>query len=109
MKMDLHREPAGLHEALSPAESAVLHLLHEARFQLRKLTLSDEEARWLLTEHDPDEVRRALERLCEPHSSAAGGLAERVPNSAGLHIYRITPAGRRLAARYYSLPSKSRT
>jgi hypothetical protein len=81
--------PPGPH--LGEAEWEVLHLLYDALNQLRKMTLSFSELRYLAVEHNEAEIRAAVTRLLDPP-----GLIVGVPNLTNLPIYRISPAGRDL-------------
>src|SRR5262245_11387498 len=84
---------------LSPTEWEVLYLLCDALDQLRKLTLSFSELRYLAVEHTEDEIRGTVEALLDPAShghSFNTPLILQIPNLANLPIYRITPAGRDL-------------
>jgi hypothetical protein len=79
---------------LNEAEWEVLYLLYDALDQLRKLTLSFSELRYLAVEHTEAQVRAAVLSLLQ--ADAAPPLISQVPNLAGLPIYRITPYGRDL-------------
>ena len=99
--MDRPGSAAG--DSLSPTEWEVLYLLCDALDQLRKLTLSFSELRYLAVEHTEDEIRDAVESLLNPASHGGAGpgpfntpLILQIPNLANLPIYRITPAGRDL-------------
>jgi hypothetical protein len=87
---------------LDEIEWEVLYLLVDALDQLRKLTLSFSELRYLAVEHPEADVRAAVESLLKRTSGGAGPgepglpLIVQVPNLANLPIYRITPAGRDL-------------
>lgn len=84
---------------LNEAEWEVLYLLYDALNQLRKLTLSFSELRYLAVEHTEPQVRAAVEALLRPAApggSGRGPLIVQIPNLAGLPIYRITPVGRDL-------------
>jgi hypothetical protein len=84
---------------LSAAEWEVLYLLFDGLDQLRKMTLSFSELRYLAVEHTEQQIRTAVEALLHPdgHPGRPGGpLILQIPNLAGLPIYRITPAGRDL-------------
>ena len=87
---------------LTATEWEVLYLLHDALGQLRKMTLSFSELRYLAVEQTEDEIRRAVAGLLDP---AGGGrpdptpLIVQVPNLTNLPIYRITPLGRDLVKR----------
>jgi hypothetical protein len=85
--------------SLSDTEWEVLYLLHDGLDQLRKMTLSFSELRYLAVEHTEDQVRAAVESLLLRGSPGQVGempLVVQVPNLANLPIYRITPAGRDL-------------
>jgi hypothetical protein len=82
---------------LSALEWEVLYLLHDALDQLRKLTLSFSEIRYLAVEHTEEQLRAAVELLLHPESGTA--LIVQIPNLAGIPIYRITPEGRDLVNR----------
>lgn len=86
---------------LSEIEWEVLYLLYDALDQLRKLTLSFSELRYLAVEHPEDQVRAAVETLLNPASRgmSAQPLITQVPNLADLPIYRIAPMGRDLVKR----------
>jgi hypothetical protein len=77
---------------LSTTQWEVLYLLYDALDQLRKLTLSFSELRYLAVEHTEDQVRAAVESLLQPQSGPP--LIVQIPNLAGIPIYRITPEGR---------------
>jgi hypothetical protein len=84
---------------LGPTEWEVLYLLYDALDQLRKLTLSFSELRYLAVEHTEAQIREAVKTLLDP--AAAGKpfdspLIVQIPNLANLPIYRITPTGRDL-------------
>lgn len=84
---------------LNAAEWEVLYLLYDALNQLRKLTLSFSELRYLAVEHTEPQVRAAVEALLRPDVPSRPvriPLIVQVPNLAGLPIYRITPVGRDL-------------
>lgn len=84
---------------LNSTEWEVLYLLYDGLDQLRKMTLSFSELRYLAVEHTEEQVRAAVESLLKPsahgHSSDVP-LIVQVPNLANLPIYRITPVGREL-------------
>jgi hypothetical protein len=91
--------------SLNDTEWEVLYLLHDGLDQLRKLTLSFSELRYLAVEHTEDQVRAAVESLLTRGSQGRAGelpLIVQVPNLANLPIYRITPAGRDLVKRQKS-------
>ena len=85
---------------LSNVEWEVLYLLYDALDQLRKLTLSFSELRYLAVEHTEAQVRAAVLSLLQTDAPSGGPTAppliSQVPNLAGLPIYRITPYGRDL-------------
>ena len=84
--------------SLDDTEWEVLYLLYDALDQLRKLTLSFSELRYLAVEHTEQQIRTAVETLL----AAQGGrppLILQVPNLANLPIYRITPIGRDIVNR----------
>ena len=86
-------------DSLSPTEWEVLYLLYDALDQLRKLTLSFSELRYLAVEHTEDEIRGAVEALLDPASHGRPfniPLILQIPNLANLPIYRISPVGRNL-------------
>jgi hypothetical protein len=74
----------------------------DALDQLRKLTLSFSEIRYLAVEHTEADIRAAVESLLTRTAAGAGPgeygvpLIVQVPNLANLPIYRITPVGRDL-------------
>src|SRR5205823_13912902 len=79
---------------LTAAEWEVLYLLYDALDQLRKLTLSFSELRYLAVEHTEEEVRDAVEGLLDPVTHRRPfktPLILQIPNLANLPIYRITP------------------
>lgn len=87
---------------LNNTEWEVLYLLYDALDQLRKLTLSFSELRYLAVEHTEQQVRAAVEALLKPSISGHSDdvpLIVQVPNLANLPIYRIAPAGRDLVKR----------
>ena len=82
---------------LGSTEWEVLYLLFDALDQLRKMTMSFSELRYLAVEHTEDQVRTAVERLLamKGQGEYAGlPMILQVPNLANLPIYRISPAGR---------------
>ena len=79
---------------LGNTEWEVLYLLHDALDQLRKLTLSFSELRYLAVEHTEEQVRAAVESLLAGQQGVRPPLIVQVPNLANLPIYRITPDGR---------------
>ncbi len=87
---------------LNNTEWEVLYLLYDALDQLRKMTLSFSELRYLAVEHTEKQVRTAVESLLKPgmHGDSADvPLIVQIPNLANLPIYRIAPAGRDLVKR----------
>jgi hypothetical protein len=95
---------------LTPVEWEVLYLLHDALGQMRKMTMSFSELRYLAVEHSEDEIRQAVEALLDP-ARAGGRLAAPlivpVPNLTNLPIYRITPLGRDLVKQQQGLAARS--
>lgn len=79
---------------LDYAEWEVLYLLVDALDQLRKMTLSFSEMRYLAVEYTEAQLRTALEALLKPDASGDAPLVVQVPNLANLPIYRIAPSGR---------------
>jgi hypothetical protein len=95
---------------LTPVEWEVLYLLHDALGQLRKMTMSFSELRYMAVEHTEDEIRRAVEALLDPQ--VAGGripvpLVVQIPNLTNLPIYRISPVGRDLVKQQQGLHTHS--
>ena len=90
---------------LDEMEWEVLYLLFDALDQLRKMTLSFSELRYLAVEHTEEQVRKAVEGLLVPRADGLPPLIVQVPNLAGLPIYRITPYGRDLAKQQKSTAS----
>ena len=91
--------PSPIVAPLTTAEWEVLYLLHDALDQLRKMTLSFSELRYLAVEHPEDEIRAAVESLLHPDRHGRSGqppLIVQIPNLADLPIYRIAPVGRDL-------------
>jgi len=96
------RDKAGY--GLDETQWEVLYLLVDALDQLRKMTLSFSELRYLAVEHTEAQLRAAVETLSKPQASSttsgvpgvAVPLIVQVPNLANLPIYRITPLGRDL-------------
>ncbi len=87
---------------LTSTEWELLYLLHDALGQLRKLTLSFSELRYLAVEHTEADIRQAVEALLDPvahRRSFPRPLVVQVPNLAHLPIYRILPEGRDLVKR----------
>lgn len=95
-------QPRNPHPAqLTDVEWEVLYLLYDALDQLRKLTLSFSEIRYLAVERTEDDLRQAVEGLLRAGDAGPGVTAPLIvpiPNLTNLPIYRITPAGRRLVA-----------
>ena len=86
---------------LDNTEWEVLYLLYDALDQLRKMTLSFSELRYLAVEHTEEQIRAAVESLLAGRAGDTDAkqkqpLILQVPNLANLPIYRITPAGRDL-------------
>lgn len=106
-KMDNTNSPPSAYE-LNNTEWEVLYLLYDGLDQLRKMTLSFSELRYLAVEHTEEQVRAAVEALLKPsahrHSDAIA-LIVQVPNLANLPIYRIAPAGRDLVKRHKEMAS----
>lgn len=95
---------------LTPVEWEVLYLLHDALGQMRKMTMSFSELRYLAVEHTEEEIRRAVEALLDPAQSRGRipiPLIVPVPNLANLPIYRITPQGRDLVKQQQGLAVRS--
>jgi hypothetical protein len=84
---------------LNETEWEVLYLLYDALNQLRKLTLSFSELRYLAVEHTEEQLREAVENLLKEGPDGRPPLIVQVPNLAGIPIYRITPEGRDLVKR----------
>ncbi len=94
---------------LGDAEWEVLYLLYDALDQLRKLTLSFSELRYLAVEHTEEQVRIALLALLDPKAHNLpfdAPLATQVPNLANIPIYRITPLGRDMVKRQRGLAAR---
>jgi hypothetical protein len=83
---------------LDATEWEVLYLLYDALDQLRKMTLSFSELRYLAVEHTEEQIRAAVESLLA-NPDGRPPLILQVPNLANLPIYRITPTGRDLVKR----------
>jgi hypothetical protein len=81
---------------MDSTEWEVLYLLYDALDQLRKMTLSFSELRYLAVEHPEAQIRAAVESLLAPGPTGRPPLIIQVPNLANLPIYRITPTGRDL-------------
>ena len=82
---------------LGATEWEVLYLLYDALDQLRKMTMSFSELRYLAVEHTEAQVREAVEKLLEKTGQgkyAGLPMILQVPNLANLPIYRISPVGR---------------
>jgi hypothetical protein len=91
---------------LSAAEWEVLYLLYDALDQLRKMTMSFSELRYLAVEHTEAQVREAVERLLSMKGEGEyAGLPVilQVRNLANLPIYRISPLGRDIVKRQRAL------
>ncbi len=84
---------------LDETEWEVLYLLYDALDQLRKMTLSFSELRYLAVEHTEEQARAAVEGLLAPGQGGRPALIVQVPNLANLPIYRITPEGRDMVRR----------
>ena len=96
--MDKTNSPPSAYN-LNNTEWEVLYLLHDGLDQLRKMTLSFSELRYLAVEHTEQQVRAAVEALLKvgtDSDSRSIPLIVQIPNLANLPIYRITPAGRDL-------------
>jgi hypothetical protein len=85
--------------SLDDTEWEVLYLLYDALDQLRKLTLSFSELRYLAVEHTEQQIRTAVEALLAARPDGRPPLILQVPNLANLPIYRITPVGRDIVNR----------
>jgi hypothetical protein len=84
---------------LTAAEWEVLYLLYDALDQLRKMTLSFSELRYLAVEHTEEQIRAAVVSLLDPAGHGKPfdtPLIVQIPNLANLPIYRVTPRGRDL-------------
>ena len=90
---------------LDSTEWEVLYLLYDALDQLRKMTLSFSELRYLAVEHTEDQVSAAVTSLLTAQQDGRPPLILQVPNLAGLPIYRNTPTGRDLVKRQKSMAS----
>ncbi len=88
---------------LDETEWEVLYLLYDALDQLRKMTLSFSELRYLAVEHTEEQVRAAVEGLLQPRNDGRSALIVQIPNLANLPIYRITPDGRDMVKRQKSM------
>jgi hypothetical protein len=88
---------------LESTEWEVLYLLYDALDQLRKMTLSFSELRYLAVEHTEQQVRAAVETLLAASQNGRPPLIVQIPNLANLPIYRIAPAGRDIVTRQRSL------
>jgi hypothetical protein len=95
--------------SLGTTEWEVLYLLHDALDQLRKLTLSFSELRYLAVEHTEDQVRAAVTTLLTAQQDGRPPLIVQIPNLANLPIYRITPVGRDLVKRQKSMAGSVRS
>ena len=84
---------------LDSTEWEVLYLLYDALDQLRKMTLSFSELRYLAVEHTEQQVRAAVEALLATGPDGRPPLILQIPNLANIPIYRITPVGRDLVTR----------
>ncbi|MDQ2807597.1 MAG: hypothetical protein M3Z04_11905 [Chloroflexota bacterium] len=95
---------------LTATEWEVLYLLHDALGQLRKMTMSFSELRYLAVEHSEADIRQAVQALLDPAGHGkpfATPLAVAIPNLTNLPIYRITPLGRDLVKREQGFASYS--
>jgi len=95
---------------LTPTEWEILYLLHDALGQLRKMTLSFSELRYLAVEHSEAAIQQAVQALLDPVPQGkrfATPLIVGVPNLANLPIYRITPLGRDLVKREQGFAPRS--
>jgi hypothetical protein len=79
---------------IEETEWEVLYLLYDALDQLRKLTLSFSELRYLAVEHTEEQIRTAVTALLSAQPGGRPPLIVQVPNLAGIPIYRIAPLGR---------------
>jgi hypothetical protein len=93
--LDKTYAPASAYK-LGEAQWEVLYLLYDALDQLRKMTLSFSELRYLAVEHTEAQIREAVEALLKPQTPGGVPLVVQIPNLANLPIYRITPQGRDL-------------
>src|SRR3569833_2378990 len=84
---------------LGAAEWEVLYLLYDALDQLRKLTLSYSELRYLAVEHTEQQISAAVAALLQPQGNSRPALVVQIPNLANIPIYRITPVGRDMVKR----------
>jgi hypothetical protein len=96
--MDKTYSPPAVYN-LDETEWEVLYLLYDALDQLRKMTLSFSELRYLAVEHTEEQVRSAVEALLSPRKEGRPALIVQIPNLANLPIYRITPEGRNMVKR----------
>jgi hypothetical protein len=106
--MDRTHMPPSVYD-LGDAQWEVLYLLYDALDQLRKLTLSFSELRYLAVEHTEEQVRAALLSLLDPKTHGLPfdkPLATQVPNLANIPIYRITPTGRDIVKRQRDLAAR---
>jgi len=79
---------------IDSTEWEVLYLLYDALDQLRKLTLSFSELRYLAVEHTEEQIRAAVSGLLAQQAGGRPPLIIQIPNLAGIPIYRISPLGR---------------
>ncbi len=93
--MDKQSSAAPLYN-LDGTEWEVLYLLFDALDQLRKMTLSFSEMRYLAVEHTEEQIRQAVETLLKPGAGGRPPLVTQIPNLANIPIYRITPEARGL-------------
>ena len=87
-----YQPPSAYH--IEETEWEVLYLLFDALDQLRKLTLSFSELRYLAVEHTEEQIRTAVTSLLAQQPGGRPPLIIQVPNLAGIPIYRISPLGR---------------
>ena len=95
---------------LGATEWEVLYLLYDALDQLRKMTMSFSELRYLAVEHTEAQVREAVENLLKMKGQgeyAVLPLILQVPNLANLPIYRISPAGRDIVKQQRSMAGEA--
>jgi hypothetical protein len=95
---------------LDATEWEVLYLLYDALDQLRKMTMSFSELRYLAVEHTEAQVREAVEKLLKRRGEgefAGLPLVLQVPNLANLPIYRISPAGRDIVKRQRTMAGQN--
>jgi hypothetical protein len=100
--LDRTYSPASAYD-LDSTEWEVLYLLYDALDQLRKMTLSFSELRYLAVEHTEEQIRIAVESLLAARPGGRPPLILQIPNLANLPIYRITPMGRDLVKKQKSM------